>query len=70
MNNIKTIYELTEEEFEELRVIMLYDDENEFYEDIDEISDDDVIRRFENTLFRPENFSCNYATECHEKPAA
>ena len=40
MNNTKemrTIYELTNEEFNELKVVMLFDDCTEFYEDIDEI---------------------------------
>lgn len=59
MTDTRTIYELNKEEFEELRVYMLFDDENEFYESIDEIEDEDVIRRFGGMTFRREDFSCN-----------
>lgn len=59
MTDTRTIYELNKEEFEELRFFMLYDDENEFYDCIDEIEDEDVIRRFGGATFRREDFSCN-----------
>jgi hypothetical protein len=62
MNNTKemrTIYELTNEEFNELKVVMLFDDCTEFYEDIDEISDESVINKFGKLMFRREDFSCN-----------
>ena len=63
MKDVRTIFELTKEEFEELRAVMLFDDENEFYESIDEISDADVIRRFGKMEFRSSDFSCNYVEE-------
>lgn len=51
MRDVRTVYDLTEEEIRELKMFMLYDDENEFYEDIDEISLGDVIRRFGDKVF-------------------
>ena len=59
MKDIKTVYELTSEELDELRLYMLYDDENEFYEDIDEISDSDIYARFADRLFRDKDFAWN-----------
>ena len=59
MNDRRTIYELNNEEFEELRFFMLFDDENEFYESIDEIEDADVIRRFGTMTFARADFACN-----------
>ena len=38
---------------------MLFDDENEFYESIDEIEDADVIRRFGTMTFARADFACN-----------
>lgn len=67
MNDTRTIYELNSEEFEELRTFMLFDDENEFFDSIDDISDCEVIRRFGNVTFKRSDFSCNkavYACEC------
>ena len=61
---MRTIYELTAEEFDELKFVMLYDDSTEFYEDIDEISDESVIMKFGKLLFRREDFSCNLAAAC------
>ena len=61
--HMKTFYELTREEIEELKFAMLWDDANEFYESIDEISDNDVMRRFGNKMFRSSDFSCNYIEE-------
>ena len=57
----RTIYELTEEEINELKFFMLYDDVDEFYETIDEISTESVIARFGRMAFRTEDFSCNMA---------
>ncbi|MCR5616911.1 MAG: hypothetical protein K6F83_01325 [Clostridiales bacterium] len=59
MSDTRTIYELKKEEFEELRLFMLFDEENEFFESIDEITDSEVVRRFGNMTFRREDFSCN-----------
>ena len=59
MTEIRNIYELTTEEFAELREYMLFDDENEFYDSIEDIDDSDVIRRFGSMTFRKEDFSCN-----------
>ena len=68
MNNttteMRTIYELTNEEFNELKVVMLFDDCTEFYEDIDEISDESVINKFGNLRFRREDFTCNLPKAC------
>ena len=61
---MRTIYELTAEEFDELKFVMLYDDSTEFYEDIDEISDESVIMKFGKLLFRREDFSCNLVAAC------
>ena len=60
---MKTFYELTREEIEELKFALLFDDVNEFYESIDEISDQDVFRRFGNKMFRTSDFSCNHIEE-------
>lgn len=64
MPETRTIYELTNEEFNELKFVMLYDDVEEFYETIDEITDESVIRKFGKLLFRREDFSCNLAAAC------
>ncbi|MBO7452621.1 MAG: hypothetical protein J6U54_20010 [Clostridiales bacterium] len=61
MNDKRTIYELTRDEFEELKVIMLFDDAEEFYETIDEITDESVYAKFGSLLFTKNDFSCNYA---------
>ena len=59
MSNMRTIYELTKDEINELKVIMLFSDDEEFYEDIDEISDDSVVQKFQSLKFRKEDFVCN-----------
>ena len=56
----RTIKELTKAEFDELKVVMLYDDENEFYEDIDEITDEAVYERFAAFTFKTSDFACNF----------
>ena len=59
MNDTRTVYELTTDEFNELKVIMLFSDDEEFYEDIDEITDDSVVEKFRSLRFRSEDFTCN-----------
>ena len=70
MKTIKTYSELTREEINELKTIMLFDDINEFYECIDEISDRDVFSRFGQMTFRTEDFSCNHVDEDQHEPYA
>ena len=59
MNDTRTVNELTTDEFNELKVIMLFSDDEEFYEDIDEITDDSVVEKFRSLRFRREDFTCN-----------
>ena len=59
MNDTRTVYELTTDEFNELKVIMLFSDDEEFYEDIDEITDDSVVEKCRRLRFRREDFTCN-----------
>ena len=59
MNDARTFYELTSDELNELKVIMLFRDDEEFYEDIDEISYNSVKQKFGNLRFRREDFACN-----------
>ena len=56
---MKTVFELTREEMDELKTYMLFNDEEEFYEDIDEISDSDVYARYEDHRFSYSDFTCN-----------
>lgn len=63
MRNTRTFAELTREEIDELKTILLFNDTEEFFESIDEISDMDVMRRFGDYSFRTEDFSCNLHPE-------
>lgn len=56
---MKTVFELTRDEMNELKAYLLFNDEEEFYEDIDEISDQDVYRKFEGFRFSFSDFACN-----------
>ena len=56
---MRTVFELTREEMDELKTYMLFNDEEEFYEDIDEISDSDVYARFSDHRFSYGDFICN-----------
>ena len=60
MNNLRTIDELTSEEYQELKIILLFSDDEQFYEDIDEITDESVIAKFGSMTFKREDFSCNF----------
>lgn len=66
MYNRRTVFELTAEEIYELKEYLLFLDEEEFYEDIDEISDEDVFMKFKTRTFAYSDFTCN----AHEKMAA
>lgn len=55
----RTVFELTREEINELKAYLLFNDEEEFYEEIDEISDQDVYRKFDGYLFSASEFICN-----------
>ena len=59
MYNRRTVQQLTPEEINELKEYLLFLDEEEFYEEIDEISDDDVYKRFAERTFAYSDFICN-----------
>ena len=59
MYNRRTVYQLTRNEMNELKEYLLFLDEEEFYEEIDEISDQDVYRKFDGYLFSASDFICN-----------
>lgn len=59
MYNRRTVYQLTREEINELKEYLLFLDEEEFYEDIDEISDEDVYAKFATRTFAFCDFTCN-----------
>ncbi len=59
MENRRTVFELTSEEINELKEYLLFLDEEEFYEDIDEISDNDIFERFAGHTFTYGDFTCN-----------
>ncbi|MCR5617000.1 MAG: hypothetical protein K6F83_01775 [Clostridiales bacterium] len=59
MNDKRTFRELTSDELNELKIIMLFSDDEEFYEDIDEISYASVENKFGKMSFSKEDFSCN-----------
>ena len=63
MSKTRTFAELTRQEIDELKTILLFSDELEFFESIDEISDMDVMRRFGGYNFHTEDFSCNLHPE-------
>lgn len=56
---MRTVFELTRDEMDELKAYMLFNDEEEFYEEIDEISDQDVYAKFEGYKFSYSDFTCN-----------
>ena len=56
---MRTVYELTRNEMNELKEYLLFLDEEEFYEEIDEISDEDVYLRFAEKTFAYSDFICN-----------
>ena len=56
---MRTVFELTRDEMDELKAYMLFNDEEEFYEALDEISDEDVYRKFSGQKFSYSDFTCN-----------
>ena len=56
---MRTVFELTRDEMDELKAYMLFNDEEEFFEDFDEISDEDVYAKFEGYKFSAGDFTCN-----------
>lgn len=56
---MRTVFELTRDEMDELKAYMLFNDEEEFFEDFDEISDQDVYAKFEGYKFSADDFTCN-----------
>jgi len=56
---MRTVFELTRDEMDELKAYMLFNDEEEFFEDFEEISDEDVYRKFSDHKFSYSDFTCN-----------
>ena len=59
MYNRRTVYQLTRNEMNELKEYLLFLDEEEFYEEIDEISDADLYSKFASRTFAYSDFICN-----------
>lgn len=65
MYNRRTVFELTRNEMNELKEYLLFLDEEEFYEEIDEISDEDVYSKFAEKTFAYGDFICNRSSDDH-----
>ena len=55
----RTVQELSRRELNELKAYLLFNDTEDFYEHIDEITDEAVIARFSGKFFRTKDFACN-----------
>lgn len=56
---LRQIFELSVDELNELRTIVLFDDENNFYETIEEVTDEVLYEIFGQRRFTACMFSCN-----------
>lgn len=58
----KTVWDLTEDELDELRMARYYemdDEQAQYYFDWDEIPNDVLFDRYDGVCFVPEDFLCN-----------
>lgn len=59
----RTVRQLTRKEIEELRLTVLYNDEEFFYDSVEEITDDVLFDIFVDTKFKYSDFDCNRAKQ-------